>query len=237
MIDFHTHLLPGIDDGSQCLADTIEMATEEKRQGTCHIIATPHFYASRNSLDAFLAKRNASYDKTVAELSDRPQYPTITMGAEVYYFAKMGKAEMLPRLCIGNTSCLLLEMPFCQWTQEMADDIRTIISKRKITVILAHLERYIKFQKNKEPWEEILSLPVVIQLNGEAFLDWRRRRFALKMVESGRDILLGSDCHNMTGRKPNLMEARAYIQKKLGEAPLNRIDALGEAILRREREL
>ena len=237
MIDFHTHLLPGIDDGSQCLADTIEMATEEKRQGTCHIIATPHFYASRNSLDAFLAKRNASYDKTVAGLSDRPQYPTITMGAEVYYFAKMGKAEMLPRLCIGNTSCLLLEMPFCQWTQEMADDIRTIISKRKITVILAHLERYIKFQKNKEPWEEILSLPVVIQLNGEAFLDWRKRRFALKMVESGRDILLGSDCHNMTGRKPNLMEARAYIQKKLGEAPLNRIDALGEAILRREREL
>lgn len=237
MIDFHTHLLPGIDDGSQCLADTIEMATEERRQGTCHIIATPHFYASRNSLDAFLAKRNASYDKTVAGLSDRPQYPTITMGAEVYYFAKMGKAEMLPRLCIGNTSCLLLEMPFCQWTQEMADDIRTIISKRKITVILAHLERYIKFQKNKEPWEEILSLPVVIQLNGEAFLDWRRRRFALKMVESGRDILLGSDCHNMTGRKPNLMEARAYIQKKLGEAPLNRIDALGEAILCREREL
>lgn len=237
MIDFHTHLLPGIDDGSQCLADTIEMATEEKRQGTCHIIATPHFYASRNSLDAFLAKRNASYDKTVAGLSDRPQYPTITMGAEVYYFAKMGKAEMLPRLCIGNTSCLLLEMPFCQWTQEMADDIRTIISKRKITVILAHLERYIKFQKNKEPWEEILSLPVVIQLNGEAFLDWRRRRFALKMVESGRDILLGSDCHNMTDRKPNLMEARAYIRKKLGEAPLNRIDALGEAILRREREL
>ena len=237
MIDFHTHLLPGIDDGSQCLADTIEMATEERRQGTCHIIATPHFYASRNSLDAFLAKRNASYDKTVAGLSDRPQYPTITMGAEVYYFAKMGKAEMLPRLCIGNTSCLLLEMPFCQWTQEMADDIRTIISKRKITVILAHLERYIKFQKNKEPWEEILSLPVVIQLNGEAFLDWIRRRFALKMVESGRDILLGSDCHNMTDRKPNLMEARAYIQKKLGEAPLNRIDALGEAILRREREL
>lgn len=237
MIDFHTHLLPGIDDGSQCLADTIEMATEERRQGTCHIIATPHFYASRNSLDAFLAKRNASYDKTVAGLSDRPQYPTITMGAEVYYFAKMGKAEMLPRLCIGNTSCLLLEMPFCQWTQEMADDIRTIISKRKITVILAHLERYIKFQKNKEPWEEILSLPVVIQLNGEAFLDWRRRRFALKMVESGRDILLGSDCHNMTGRKPNLMEARAYIRKKLGEAPLKRIDALGEAILRREREL
>lgn len=237
MIDFHTHLLPGIDDGSQCLTDTIEMATEERRQGTCHIIATPHFYASRNSLDAFLAKRNASYDKTVAGLSDRPQYPTITMGAEVYYFAKMGKAEMLPRLCIGNTSCLLLEMPFCQWTQEMADDIRTIISKRKITVILAHLERYIKFQKNKEPWEEILSLPVVIQLNGEAFLDWRRRRFALKMVESGRDILLGSDCHNMTDRKPNLMEARAYIQKKLGEAPLNRIDALGEAILRREREL
>ena len=232
MIDFHTHLLPGIDDGSQCLADTIEMATEERRQGTCHIIATPHFYASRNSLDAFLAKRNASYDKTVAGLSDRPQYPTITMGAEVYYFAKMGKAEMLPRLCIGETSCLLLEMPFCQWTQEMADDIRTIISRRKITVILAHLERYIKYQKNKEPWDEILSLPVIIQLNGEAFLDWRKRRFALKMVESGRDILLGSDCHNMTGRKPNLMEARAYIQKKLGEAPLNRIDALGEAILR-----
>ena len=93
MIDFHTHLLPEIDDGSHSLAETIEMATEEKRQGMCHIIATPHFYANRNSLDAFLAKRETRYQQTVAELVKKPQYPEIVLGAEVYYFAKMGKAR------------------------------------------------------------------------------------------------------------------------------------------------
>lgn len=231
MIDFHTHLLPGIDDGSQSLAETIEIAAEEKRQGICHIVATPHFYATRSSFDTFQAKRDASYHRTAAELAKTPQYPEIILGAEVYYFSKMGNAEMLPKLCIGNSSFLLLEMPFCQWTDEMAEDIKIIIQKRKITVILAHLERYIKFQKNKDVWEEILSFPVIIQLNGEAFLDWRKRRFALKMLESGRDILLGSDCHNMKTRKPNLEEARAYIRKKLGDEPLNRIDTLGASLL------
>jgi protein-tyrosine phosphatase len=57
MIDFHTHILPGIDDGSKNIEMTMEMLEEEARQGVTEICATPHFYAHRMSFDSFLEKR------------------------------------------------------------------------------------------------------------------------------------------------------------------------------------
>lgn len=45
MIDFHTHILPGIDDGSRSVEMTMQMLNAETEQGVTGIVATPHFYA------------------------------------------------------------------------------------------------------------------------------------------------------------------------------------------------
>ncbi|MBQ5810139.1 MAG: capsular polysaccharide biosynthesis protein, partial [Clostridia bacterium] len=65
--DIHSHLIPNIDDGAQSIAESAKMLQILKDEGVDNILATPHFYPSRSSLDSFLAKRSASFDALAAE--------------------------------------------------------------------------------------------------------------------------------------------------------------------------
>ena len=60
MIDFHTHILPGIDDGSHSTEMTKEMLRREAQMGVTHVYATPHFYAHRSNIGRFLEKTGLS---------------------------------------------------------------------------------------------------------------------------------------------------------------------------------
>ena len=56
--DFHSHILPGIDDGSQSVEESVELLQMEAAQGIRHVVATPHFYPQHDDLDRFLEKRD-----------------------------------------------------------------------------------------------------------------------------------------------------------------------------------
>lgn len=232
MIDFHTHLLPGIDDGSRDIDETEELLDMEERQGVNQIIVTPHFYASRDSVDRFLKRRSDSYEKIKPLFERKKDIAGLYFGAEVYFFSGIGDARMLPKLCIEGTDVLLLEMPFCQWDDVIYENVKKIIHEQRLTVVLAHIERYVGFQKNTDVWERVMSLPLYQQINGGCFLDWKRRRFPVKYLKEGHTAVLGSDCHNMHLRKPNLEEARAYLQKKAGSMILDRCDNLAAELIK-----
>ena len=125
---------------------------------------------------------------------------------------------------------MMLEMPFCQWDDQVVRDVQTLINKQKLTVIIVHIERYYPYQKKKEFWERVFELPVYAQVNAESFLHIRTRRKAFMLFEA-YNALLGTDCHNVTNRIPNMQQAREVIQKKLGADRLRRVDELGEMIL------
>ena len=226
MIDFHTHILPGIDDGSRNIEMTEAMLEEEARQGVDGICATPHFYAHRMSFDKFLENRKHAAAVTAELLDRRPELPKIYTGAEVYYFQGMGRAERVSELCVTGTKTILVEMPFAQWDDQVFDDIHDLISKQRLTVVIAHIERYYEFQKDKSVWEDVFDLPLTRQINAGSFLNgWLRTRFPLKVVKSHPSTLIGTDCHNMDKRKPNLLEARNVIIKKVGQEALDESDA------------
>ena len=189
MIDFHTHILPGIDDGSRDIDMTEQMLAAEAAQGVSDIYATPHFYAHRVTVDKFLERRSRALDAKQKLLSERPDLPRITAGAEVYYFNGMGCAEQLSQLCIEGTDIILLEMPFDQWHGEQLKDIKDIINKQGLRVVLAHVERYIGFQKDRRVWDEIINMPLTIQMNAGPFIvsglhGRHRQRFCLDMLKN-----------------------------------------------------
>ncbi len=233
MIDFHSHILPGIDDGSRNLEQSIEMLQEEVRQGVHKIIFTPHFYAEYDVVDEYLRKRRHSFEK-IQDFSNsyEGELPDFDVGAEVYYFPGMSRAEMLSKLCFCNGNVILIELPFAQWTEEMYREVRYIIEKRRLTVILAHIERYYGYQKDKKVWNKMFDLPLYPQMNAGSFLDRKKCRFCLKFIKEGYEILLGSDCHNTSTRPPNLESGRAVLRKKMGQELLEEIDTLGERVLR-----
>ena len=240
MIDFHTHILPGIDDGSRDIDMTEQMLRMEKEQGVSHIYATPHFYAHRRSIDSFLERRSRALSKLRALPGYGDSLPAVTPGAEVYYFSGIGKAKQLEELCIDGTNILLLELPFAQWHSDVTRDVEEIIHKRKLHVVLAHLERYEAFQKSRHVWDSIVEMPLTIQLNCEDFIDSgslfrrnHRHKLSFDLLAEHDNIIIGSDCHNLTDRKPNLAEARAIIEKKAGADRIRQIDEYTDRLLGR----
>ena len=233
MIDFHTHVLPGIDDGSRSTDMTLEMLREERRQGVTEVVCTPHFYSSRNSVDAFLEHREVSLSHVKARLDELNGHaPQLWIGAEVYYFPGMSEAVRLPELCIQGTKVLLLEMPFSQWDERVYREVKAIISERRLSVVLAHVERYHGFQKKKQIWENVLNLPLTVQLNAGSFQKGlMRRRFCIDMLRARPNSIIGSDCHNLTDRPPNIAGAREVIAKKLGDEALAAVDRTAAKIL------
>ena len=153
-----------------------------------------------------------------------PELPQLLLGAEVYYFDGITGAQDLDLLKLENTGYLLLEMPFFPWTERMLHDILTLQSRNDTSVILAHVERYFPYQK-KSVWAALCAEGVQMQCNAEAFLNWRTKRRALRMLHGGAVRFLGSDCHNMTARPPRMGEAAAVIEKALGADFLKQLEA------------
>ena len=217
-IDFHSHILPGIDDGSGSTGETVGILEAESSQGVNLVCATPHFYAHRKSVDQFLERRNASYQHVKERQGDRlTTLPDIRLGAEVYYFSGMGRAKQLPELTLEGTDVILVEMPFEQWDAGVYRDVSEILTRQKLKVVLAHVERYVDLQKHKDIWDEIMELPLYIQLNAGSFLArGRSRRFCMKTVKERDNVILGSDCHNLRDRVPNMADAIKVIERKAG---------------------
>jgi protein-tyrosine phosphatase len=215
MIDIHSHILPGMDDGSRSVDESISLLEQLKQQGVQLVAATPHFYASEERPAQFLKRRQAAASQLEQAMTAK-QLPTVILGAEVHYFDGMSRAEELGLLKLEQTDLLLLEMPFTAWSGRMIAEIKELQSRRDTTVVLAHIERYLALEK-PQTWERLLTEGVQMQCNAEFFLNWKTKRRALRMLKDGRIQFLGSDCHNMTARPPRIGSAMEVIDQALGE--------------------
>lgn len=231
MIDFHSHILPEMDDGSRSIEESLWLLFLEYKHGVSKVVLTPHFYAERDAFDLFSHRREESLARLREGLQGWETIPDLYIGAEVSYFPGIWEAQALPQLCIEGTSVLLLELPYMQWTQEIKDDIQKIITKCGLTVMLSHADQYYELQEDKGIWKEIFQLPIYAQINADSVLDRKRRRFSMKFLKKYLSVL-GSDCHDREHRTPNLYDAGMEIQKKLGKKKMAEIDDLGEQILK-----
>lgn len=230
IIDFHSHILPGIDDGSADVAQSIEMLRLEAEQGITHVVATPHFYARHNTPEAFLRSREEAEAALRAEMAGCSGLPQLSIGAEVSFFRGMSDSEMLEQLAIRGTRYILVEMPLPPWTDIHYRELEAIWSKRRLTPIIAHIDRYIGPFRTRGIPERLMELPVLVQANGDFFLDGGTASMALRMLRRGQIHLLGSDCHSTRSRKPNLGDAVQRIARKLGQEPLEQIRQCGQAV-------
>lgn len=223
IIDFHSHVLPGIDDGSSSVEESIAMLRKEAEQGITHVVATPHFYAQSDSPERFLRRRAEAEARLREAMAEHTGLPTLSVGAEVYFFRGISDSDILEALTINDTEYLLLEMPMARWTDPMYREMEEIPAKQGLTPIVAHVDRYIgPFQTHGIP-QRLEQLPVLVQANASFFLRGMTRPMAMRMLREDRIHLLGSDCHNMADRAPNLGNAVAEIQRHLGSEPLQRI--------------
>ena len=214
VIDFHTHVLPEIDDGSKSVEESLEMLRIEARQGIEHVVATPHFYANHDLPERFLEKRQKAKKKLEDALETEQGLPKVSVGAEVYFFAGISDCEYLRDMAIEGTDCVMIEMPMKQWSDRSLRELYEIKQKQKLTPIIAHLDRYITPFTAKKTLVSLSELPVIIQVNSRFFTRRTTRGMALRFLREGRIHLIGSDCHDTNARLPDVDKALEVISER-----------------------
>ena len=111
------------------------------------------------------------------------------------------------------------------WSEYAYRELEELAARRRLTPIVAHVERYIRPLRTFGIPQRLEQMPVMVQANAEFFLRRSTQAMALRMLKQGRIHLLGSDCHNMQSRMPNLQQATRQIERKLGSGALEWIAA------------
>lgn len=239
MIDFHTHILPKMDDGSHSSKESIEMLQMIAGQGIERIVLTPHYYAEDESPQAFLQRRKASFERLQKAIQEslQPQeqlmLPKLHLGAEVRYYEGFSHTSDLEKLKISGTDLLLLEMPFTKWEPRMFREIENAQENFACKIVLAHIERYLWYQKDIHFWENVQKTGALVQSNAEFFLSsMLTRHKAMQLFRQGKIHLLGSDCHGVQKRPPRLGEAINRIRRCLGSDALEPVDELEQRLFK-----
>ena len=221
--DFHSHILPGMDDGSRSVEESLDMLRMEADQGITRVVATPHFYPHRDHPDRFLRRREKAEMLLREAMAGKKNLPELYVGAEVYYFSGISDSELISELTIDQKGCILLELPSVPWTETMYREIEGLYSKRGLVPIIAHVDRYLTGWHGLGIPKRLAELPVLVQANADFFLERATARKAMRMLKEDSIHLLGSDCHNCGDRKPNLGNALDRIRQQLGDHALERI--------------
>ena len=213
MVDFHSHFLPEMDDGADSVETSLAMLRESFRQGVDLICATPHFYADEEDPKSFLRRRGEAYSRLRAAMGDGEGFPRILLGAEVLYFPGISVAEEMRELCLERTPVLLVEPPMIPWTEAMLDEIEACRSSLNCVPVIAHIDRYMRLLNAPDLLDRVLGRKLLVQANASFFLYRQSRDAALDSLRRGRIHFLGTDCHNMIDRPPNMGAALDVIRE------------------------
>ena len=198
MIDLHSHVLPGIDDGPSDIADSVEFAEVAAAQGTTVLAATPHL---RSDFPLVEIERVAD---ACAELNERLRPDAdvvVTPGAEVdVMWAQSASDEQLGLASLGQHGTdLLVETPY-GLLPDTFEDLLFRITVRGYRILLAHPERNPTFQRDPVRLKEIAARGVLIQITLPSVVardrGSRSRKLAFALVREGLAHNLASDSHS-----------------------------------------
>ena len=231
MIDFHSHILPYMDDGAEDVETSAKMLMLSKQQGVNTIVATPHFYIKKGTIEEFLKKREESFNKLKAYIDENNlDVPEIVLGAEVAFSEEVLSCD-IEKLCIEGTDYVLLELPFSYFNQWIYDEIYNMSMRKGVDFILAHIERYVGPKNDFTSVKPFFDLDMLIQVNADTFIDKHSKKIIQTLLKKYRIDLIGSDSHNLEKRVSNMDKAMKIIAKKYGENTLQRIMNKGKKIL------
>ena len=197
MIDIHTHVIPGVDDGSPSLEASIEMIKHEIAVGVKEIIATPHHIFHRYTKSVEEIKKQFELLKSEVERQNLPI--KLYLGQEICYTHREDQVSMLQKgelLTLNNTNRVLLEFSFTREPEDLLDIIYNF-SIKGYEVIVAHVERYLWMTYDKV--EALKQEGALIQINSDSIIGkttWKEKRFTRKLLKHQLVDFVASDTHS-----------------------------------------
>lgn len=224
MIDIHSHILPGIDDGARTLDESIDIIQELSHQGVTGIIATPHYItdtmytSSRYDNLRLLSKLK----QAIREAGIDAQ---VYLGNEIFIDIKI--AELLRRgvvSTLADSKYVLVEFSLNEEYPNYADILGNLMELGYM-VILAHPERYAMAEENYGRLEELQEMGVLFQCNAGSFIGQYGKsveKLAVRLAKEKRIFALGSDIHHAHGDN-RVARAQRKLRRYYNKTELERI--------------
>ena len=233
MIDFHTHILPHLDDGAKHTDMAKAMLEAECKQGVTDVVFTPHYYGRKHSPSQFLEKRNDAWEHLLPNV---PEGLKTHLATEVHFTGvNVPEYDELCKLAIADTKYILIEFPFTnKWTHNLLDVLGDFISETGYTPIIAHVERYREILKRPAYISELIDMGCLLQVNASAFETKKEKSLAFALLKRGWIHCIGTDAHDMGVRKPNLLVAKTAMEGAGYKESWQTIQNTMQAILRGE---
>lgn len=228
MIDFHTHLLPGIDDGSRNVEETQSILEGQAHHGIKTVVATPHFYPD-HQIETFVQKRQEAREKIEEGLQKTGI--DLRLGAEVLLSVDTWKLEGVEALCIEGTRYILVELPYTHWSDWVYTSVQKLIDNKRFIPILAHVERYEDVEDNPNCLIPFIEMGCLLQMNAKSLHpESTRRKLCTKLVKHKFIHLLGSDVHRGSGLYSIDLGYEA-LMKVVEPSYIEKMHRIGEMIL------
>lgn len=215
ILDMHTHIIPGVDDGASNIGEAFDLLRMLKAQGVDAVVATPHFYADMLNLEEYTQKVSELF-AALKQGAKTQALPELLLGYEVHYFNNMSGCEELNKLSLNQSRYILIELPYTDINNWILDDIYNIQFNQGFIPIIAHIERYSKFKGFGNLLDMIANSDIQAQLNADSILSGPYKRVSLKLILNGICQYIASDAHSVSKRPPMIFEAYKRIEKKLG---------------------
>ena len=224
MIDFHSHILPNIDDGSRSIEETFNLIKEAKNVGFDAIVSTSHYM--ENYYETNVPEREVWINAIYENLQVKNINIRLYLGNEIYLTENIIKLlEEGKASTINDTSYVLFEMPLNAEPLNLYDIVYEMI-QCKLVPILAHPERYSFVQKDPELIYDLIQKGVLMQANYGSIIGQygeKAKMIVKKFLKNNMIHFLGTDVHRQNTIYPRIPECLAEINSLIGEEKLEEL--------------
>jgi protein-tyrosine phosphatase len=212
MIDLHSHVLPGLDDGATDLAAAVEIARAAAADGTRVLAATPHVRSDYPTTPEQMWDGLERLRRAVA--AAKIDLGLVPGGEIAIAEVRARPLSDLQRFGLGgNANYLLLETPTADWPLAMAEVVHSLVA-RGVTPIIGHPERNVLVQQNDERLAQLVGAGAMSQITAASLdgrLGRRTRACAERLVDARLVHMIASDAHMPDVRQVGLSRARAAV--------------------------
>ncbi|MFS0661264.1 CpsB/CapC family capsule biosynthesis tyrosine phosphatase [Niallia alba] len=232
MIDIHSHILPGIDDGAQTIEDSIEMAKAAVNEGITTIIATPHHKNNQfnNLKSSILIEVNDL--NNVLKQENIPL--TVLPGQEVRIYGEVledyYKEEILT---LNHTKYLFIEFPSSS-VPRYAERLLYELQTEGIIPIIVHPERNKELQEKPELLYQLVKNGALTQVTASSVAGYfgkNVKKFSEQLIEHNLTHFVASDAHNVHNRGFKMVESLDTIEENFGVDYIYLFKENGELLL------
>ena len=228
VVDIHSHILPGLDDGAGDVSETMMLLRAAEEQGIRDVIATPH-YGMENGYAPKADQVRAAFEKVLEEQKEGPEKLNrirLYLGEEVYCSDNAAERfESGKALMINGTHYAMVEFleygTHFESGEEILERLEKLTKSYIVKPILAHAERYRALQGDRDCLKRIRDLGVLIQVNAYdlALSENRQTRETAQWLAEERMIsFIGSDMHGMPPKRPpKVREGIDWLYEHTGE--------------------